>query len=283
MKRRDYFEKAKLRIILILSIGIIFSTGLISQVLEKSIIVFPKEVADLYKKTVVTLPQNVIQQIHNKAQDVSQIPEQGPPPSGDLEAYKNSMKQQLDLAKAGDIMRVMFFVFKEAIEQTNEDKRYMLGRLAEMKQVADSLDDELKELTAETKKLQEALQGTSGCKKNEKDTLGAEVRLKTKAGIRDVQALIERASAQIAITPWPGIKLGQVRIKSSPAPYVIREPRTFGELKTAIETVIPDMKSKQTTLQGLVKRTSSHFQAVDAHAKRLYQMMMDAMNKIRKT
>lgn len=46
----------------------------------------------------------------------------------------------------GDIMSQLFAIFRESIEATNADKRYWLGKLAEMNDVSSALGNYLKQL-----------------------------------------------------------------------------------------------------------------------------------------
>lgn len=66
--------------------------------------------------------------------------------------------------KVGDIMQALFEIFKQSIEIVDEDKQYFLDKLAEMNKISQELENELKDLTAAMKDLQDQINasGQSG-------------------------------------------------------------------------------------------------------------------------
>ncbi len=51
-----------------------------------------------------------------------------------------------EISKGSDIMATLFLVFRESIEETNEDKKYFLEKLRMMNKISQALGDYLKEL-----------------------------------------------------------------------------------------------------------------------------------------
>jgi len=69
---------------------------------------------------------------------------QGAKPNPELVA--TAILQSVETYGQNDVMATLFMVFRESIQQTNEDKRYFLQRLQEMNQIAEALGDYLREL-----------------------------------------------------------------------------------------------------------------------------------------
>jgi hypothetical protein len=55
-----------------------------------------------------------------------------------------------DSVNKDDIMKVLFDVFRESINQTNADKNYFLNRLAEQNEISEALMNYLEELLSKT-------------------------------------------------------------------------------------------------------------------------------------
>jgi len=273
VRRRHFFKSAIMVFIMVFTIGVVLPNFVTSQVQDKTLIAVPKEAMVLYAKIVAKLPSNTLQWIHDKAKDIAQRPGAENSLDKDTQAAMNQLMDSNSIQAPRDIMQVLFAVFKESIEQTNSDKTYVLARISEMNQISQSLGDYLKTLG-------DAALSANGCRKKDADSLSEEARSKTRAGIKDAQALMGRLSVQATMPPWPGSKTGDERNLSSRIPYIIHEPKTLGELKAAIRTVSFDLKIKQTTLMELIKKTSERVQIVDGHSKKLFQMMMGIMKKI---
>jgi hypothetical protein len=61
--------------------------------------------------------------------------------------FISKMIQMMDTIPKGDVMATLFYIFRESIEEANEDKSYFLKRLEEMNEIAEAMADYLRELT----------------------------------------------------------------------------------------------------------------------------------------
>src|SRR5207249_1236833 len=59
----------------------------------------------------------------------------------------------------GNIMEVLFLVFRESIQQTNEDKKYFLLKLQEFNKMAEQISDYLSYLVERSQALSQAADG----------------------------------------------------------------------------------------------------------------------------
>jgi hypothetical protein len=64
----------------------------------------------------------------------------------DFEEFSERLESYMDEFPDGDVMSSLFYVFKESIEEGNEDKRYFLSKLAEMNTIAEAMGEYLKDL-----------------------------------------------------------------------------------------------------------------------------------------
>jgi len=92
----------------------------------------------------------------------------------------------------GDVMSALFHVFKESIEQTNEDKQYFLSKLADMNEIAEAMSDYLKELN-------EAFVDTEAEVGSEGGGKGNENRNKGMIGYANIKITKATASLQNAL------------------------------------------------------------------------------------
>ena len=62
---------------------------------------------------------------------------------------------QSKFPESGDIMALLYYVFKESIHQQNEDKKYWLNKLADRNKINDAINEYMNELTDEARKMNE--------------------------------------------------------------------------------------------------------------------------------
>ena len=75
------------------------------------------------------------------------------PTQANLDGFKEYMQRIQAEQPHGNIMEVLFLVFKESIKQTNEDKKYFLQKLKMFNDMAESISDYLSYLVDESKDL----------------------------------------------------------------------------------------------------------------------------------
>src|SRR5204862_144665 len=80
---------------------------------------------------------------------------------------------QLATNTGANAMEILFFVFRESIQATNEDKKYFLQRLQDYNLMAERLSDYLSQLVQDSQRLSAA---AAGAKYPEKVTIGIEVQ-----------------------------------------------------------------------------------------------------------
>jgi len=206
-------------------------------------VVIPRDATELHAKVIATLSPRAQQWIHDQAKYVAQTP--GAENSAEfLDALQRFPK--------GDIMALEFAVFKESIERTNSDKRDLLARLQEMNKISEQLGDYLEYLNEKTHELQEKI---------DSDTLCQEGGDEVKKGINKLQTL-------------------QKAIPSGTA-FVVRQPKTIGELKAAIKAAAIDLKGREPRLKKSIRMTSARLGIATARCNELFLKMMKAMKKAR--
>ena len=75
------------------------------------------------------------------------------PTQTNLDGFKEYMQRIQAEQPHGNIMEVLFLVFKESIKETNEDKKYFLQKLKMFNDMAESISDYLSYLVEESKDL----------------------------------------------------------------------------------------------------------------------------------
>lgn len=153
---------------------------------------------------------------------------------------------------SGNIMEVLYLVFRDSIRQTNEDKKYFLIKLQEYNTMAEALSDYLSELVEESQRLSDQ---ASGAKYPEKETIKIEVKT------FDTTTL--NASGQ-AVQQGPS--------------------RTETVDRASLNDTIKDVESMQETVRNKRQMASTAFQNFDQKSNQLYNLMssvLKVMNEMR--
>ena len=206
----------------------------------------PREAVDLHAKVIASVPANTRQWIGKEAKRVARTPGAENTPG-----FLNSVKSQAGAIPDGDVMGLMFAIFKESVDQANADKQYYLERLSESNRISQALSDYLSYLTNVSDKL-------TG--KNDSDGLCDQGRAETRKGMKDLQAL-------------------QSRVPSGPSP-TIHEPTTIGALKAAIKVAAADLRTRAVWVQKSIQTDSAGRQLAQARVQELFPKMMETMRKV---
>jgi hypothetical protein len=213
----------------------------------------PTAATDLHAKGMAKLPPSAQQWIHDAARRVARTP--GAEDSAEFHAALSHFHQQFP---SDDLMAQLFYVFKESVDQTNADKRYFLGRLSEMNEIAQALSEYLQYLNSASGKLGSG--GNDGGGKKDGDPVCAEGRAEAERGLAKLQALRRRLP--------PG------------ATHTLPEPRTIGDLKAAIKGANAELRSKEQTLRRSIGETSARLELAQARYDELFPKMTEAMKKV---
>ena len=84
------------------------------------------------------------------------------PTASKMEGLYRYLQAQVD-AGTSDVMATLFWVFRQAIEETNEDKRYFLEKLKTMNDIAEAQSEYLKSLNELAGSLGDKDDDGSGC------------------------------------------------------------------------------------------------------------------------
>jgi hypothetical protein len=160
---------------------------------------------------------------------------------------------QLSASSGINVMEVLFFVFRQSIQSTNEDKKYFLNKLQDYNVMAERLSDYLSDLVKESQNLSEA---SNGAKYPEKVTIPIQV---SKFDLTTLDAKGEVAMAK-------------------------GYPQTKTVDRAGLNDTIKDVESMQETVRNKRQMASTAFQNFDQKANQLYNLMasvLKVMNEMR--
>lgn len=160
---------------------------------------------------------------------------------------------QLATNTGANAMEILFFVFRESIQATNDDKKYFLERLQDYNLMAEKLSDYLSQLVQDSQRLSAA---AAGAKYPEKVTIGIQVQ---KFDLSTLDSDGKVAS-----------------IKGYP------QGRTVD--RAGLNDTIKDVESMQETVRNKRQMASTAFQNFDQKANQLYNLMasvLKVMNEMR--
>jgi hypothetical protein len=105
----------------------------------------------------------------------------------------------------GNIMGVIFLVFRDSIEEQNEDKRYWLERLKEQDAIADALGDYLEELASASRDLEAEVRGDKEAEASVVDMRVAgrsidQLTDRNKRPTKNVRAVLDRSRKKKKLT-----------------------------------------------------------------------------------
>lgn len=146
----------------------------------------------------------------------------------------------------GNIHEMLFLVFRESIQATNEDKRYFLRKLQDYNKMAETLSDYLSELVGESQRLSAA---AAGAKYPEKVTISITVKS------FDLSTLDKDGKA-IMKAGFPATKTVD---------------------RSGLNDTIKDVESMQETIRNKRQMASTSFQNFDQKANQLYNLMSSVL------
>lgn len=150
-------------------------------------------------------------------------------------------------------MEILFFVFRESIQATNEDKKYFLERLQDYNMMAEKLSDYLSQLVDDSQRLSAA---AAGAKYPEKVTISIDVQK------FDLSTLDKDGKVK-AMAGYP-----QSRVVD----------------RAGLNDTIKDVEAMQETVRNKRQMASTAFQNFDQKANQLYNLMasvLKVMNEMR--
>ncbi|MBC7793071.1 MAG: hypothetical protein H7Z43_05145 [Clostridia bacterium] len=159
----------------------------------------------------------------------------------------------LQLQTGANTMELLFFVFRQSIQSTNEDKKYFLQRLQDFNVMADKLGGYLQDLVADSQQLSDA---SAGAKYPEKVTVSIEVKK------FDLTSL----SADGDLRNQPGY------------------PHSQTVDRAGLNDTIKGLESQQEEVRNKRQMASTAFQNFDQKSNQLYNLMasvLKVMNEMR--
>jgi methyl-accepting chemotaxis protein len=147
----------------------------------------------------------------------------------------------------GNIMEVLFLVFRESIQETNEDKKYFLLKLQEFNTMAEKISDYLSHLVNESARLSEACEGQKYPEK-------VHINVETKAF--DLSGL--NANGDLSVS-----RQGSERLD-----------------RAGLNDRIKDVESMQETVRNKRQMASTAFQNFDQKANQLYNLMASVLKTV---
>jgi hypothetical protein len=147
----------------------------------------------------------------------------------------------------GNIMELLFTVFRESIQATNEDKKYFLMKLQEFNAMAEKISEYLTQLTEDSQRLSEASEGQKYPEK---------VHINIEAKTFDLSTLD---------------KIGGLVPLSS-------ETRSMD--RATLNDTIKNVESMQETVRNKRQMASTAFQNFDQKANQLYNLMASVMKSL---
>jgi hypothetical protein len=175
------------------------------------------------------------------------------PTSANQGEFIKQMKALTAAFPHGNVMEVLFLVFRESIKETNDDKKYFLKKLQDYNTMAEELSEYLSHLVDESQRLSAA---SAGAKYPEKVTISIEVR-KFDLTTLDPDGRVRPAAG------FP-------------------QNRTVD--RAGMNDTIKDVESMQETVRNKRQMASTSFQNFDQKANQLYNLMasvLKVMNEMR--
>jgi hypothetical protein len=163
--------------------------------------------------------------------------------------YINQLSTQI----GANAMEILFFVFRESIQATNEDKKYFLERLQDYNLMAEKLSDYPSQIFDDSQRLSSA---ADGAKYPEKVTISIEVQK------FDLSAL-DKDGKVATMAGYPMSKTVD---------------------RAGLNDTIKDVESMQETVRNKRQMASTAFQNFDQKANQLYNLMasvLKVMNEMR--
>ena len=197
----------------------------------------------------VEATQNVIHDVMN-----------GRPPH--MEDFTDRMLALQQQFPDGNIMEMLYLVFRESIEELNEDKKYFLEKLEMYNTMGEGLSKYLDELTDASQELEENKKDASSKEADEK----AEMTVKVTEKTMDFSTL--RTDDQGNRVPaWQDSHKGSYNT-------------------TALANLMKDVEAMQETLRNKRQMAQTSFQNFDQKSNQVYNMLVQAvktMQEMRRT
>ncbi|MEM6734004.1 MAG: hypothetical protein AAF658_20750, partial [Myxococcota bacterium] len=187
--------------------------------------------------------------IANNVQNAPTTPNTATAVTDQLSVDTSNFAVKIDALQAafpnGNIMELLYLVFRDSIRQTNEDKKYFLVKLQEYNKMAEALSDYLSELVEESQRLSSE---ANGAKYPEKVTISIQTkRFDTTTVGAD----------------------GEARMLGVPASKTVD--------RAGLNDTIKDVESMQETVRNKRQMASTAFQNFDQKSNQLYNLMSSVL------
>lgn len=165
----------------------------------------------------------------------------------DVRRFQNTMAE-FETESQGNVMELLYLVFRDSIKETNEDKKYFLIKLQSYNAIAESLSDYLSELVRDSEDLSNKAIGTE-----EPDKVTTHVTVKT----------FDTSTVNAE---------GKGVVKDEEAKVVTR---------SGLNDTIKGVEAQQETVRNQRQMTSTAFQNFDQKSNQLYSLLSSVLKTMR--
>jgi hypothetical protein len=152
----------------------------------------------------------------------------------------------------GNIMEVLFLVFRESIKETNEDKKYFLIKLQEYNKMAEELSDYLSELVEKSQQLSDASVGQKYPDK--------------------IHISVETKEFDLSTLSAPDANGKQS--------LMVKKTQTHALDRAGLNDTLKFAESMQETVRNKRQMASTAFQNFDQKANQLYNLMSSVLKSL---
>jgi hypothetical protein len=163
------------------------------------------------------------------------------PTSGNSQSVTDYINS-LAINTGQNVMEILFFVFRQSIQATNDDKKYFLDRLQDYNLMAEKLSDYLSQLVTDSQNLSQA---SAGAKYPEKVTI------------------------PITVDKFDLTTLD----KNGEVAHIAGYPQTKIVDRSGLNDTIKDVETSQETVRNKRQMASTAFENFDQKANQLYNLM----------
>lgn len=175
----------------------------------------------------------------------------GSVPQKGLQDFSDRIKALEAQYPQGNIMEVLFLVFRESVEQTNEDKKYFLIKMQEFNKVAESISDYLSYLVEKSKEL-------STKEANNKDEADKQdITIQDKSFMTDSVGADGKAISW-QVTPGEGRKVK----------------------RSGLDSEMKKVESWQESVRNERQMASTSFQNFDQKSNQLYNLLSSVLKSV---
>ncbi len=184
--------------------------------------------------------------------------------SGASAEFKKTLTSYMKNFKHGDVMAAIFHIFKEAIEETNEDKKFWLQKLENMNDIAEAMGDYLKELNEKSLELEEGgSEGGSNGWGSDQNTGSDGSDGRVAVAVKDYTAVVQKSDKLLIAISRSNAGLRRT-INLRPGRKIIRSKREAFVFKLNLKKYIARMNK-------IKEKLKNSYRAYSIKLKRLKQ------------